>query len=257
MALIDNLQAFWELGEASGTRNDSHSTNHLTDINTVGSAAGKVGTAADFEFDSSEYLSIADNAALSMGDIDFSIALWVYLESKPAADNYILCKYETGTNSREYAILRVNATPTPADRFRFQVSLTGSSTLAGVSATTFGAPALTTWYFIVAWHSAGANTLNIQINDGTVDSVSHTGGAFSGTAPFQLGAVKTTVAALFFDGMMDQVGVWKRVLTSDEKTFLYNSGNGRSYAEIVTPPGGFIPAWALNSNIVIQPGGGF
>lgn len=35
-----NLQAYWNLDEASGTRNDSHSTNHLTDNNTVTQAAG-------------------------------------------------------------------------------------------------------------------------------------------------------------------------------------------------------------------------
>ena len=35
------------------------------------------------------------------------------------------------------------------------------------------------------------------------------------------------------DGRLDQVGVWKRVLTADERTWLYNSGNGRSYTEIV------------------------
>ena len=36
-----SLVSYWNLDEASGTRNDSHSTNHLTDNNTVTNAAGK------------------------------------------------------------------------------------------------------------------------------------------------------------------------------------------------------------------------
>jgi len=33
----------------------------------------------------------------------------------------------------------------------------------------------------------------------------------------------------FFDGMIDEVGVWSRLLTSDEVTTLYNAGAGLSY----------------------------
>lgn len=40
MALTDNLISWWSLDEASGTRYDSHGTNHLTDNNTVSSEAG-------------------------------------------------------------------------------------------------------------------------------------------------------------------------------------------------------------------------
>ena len=43
------------------------------------------------------------------------------------------------------------------------------------------------------------------------------------------------------DSRMDSVGLWKRILTADEKTWLYNSGNGRSYAGLdgnKSPSGG-------------------
>jgi len=34
-----------------------------------------------------------------------------------------------------------------------------------------------------------------------------------------------------FDGILDEIAIWNRALTSDEVTWLYNSGNGRSYFE--------------------------
>src|SRR4029077_17083863 len=43
--LLINLVSYWKLDEASGNAIDSHGTNHLTDVNTVASAAGKIGTA--------------------------------------------------------------------------------------------------------------------------------------------------------------------------------------------------------------------
>lgn len=232
MALLtDNLEAFWELEEASGTRVDAHGANDLTDNNTVGVAVGKVGNAADFELANSEYLSIADNASLSMGDIDFTLAGWVQLESKPASITTIIGKYTALLNQREYRFIWFN---TP-DRFAFQVSPEGITT-ALVQADLFGAPSLATLYFIIAEHDATNNLLTISVNNGTPNTNVHTTGVFNGSAQFNLGATLNTVGTLvdFWDGLQDQMGIWKRLLSSNEKSFLYNNGNGRSYAEIAT-----------------------
>src|SRR5215217_5866024 len=82
--LQNNLVGYWTLGEASGTRNDSIGSNHLTSNNGVGQTTGKQGSAASFVRASSQYLSITDNAALSTGDIDFAVGVWVRISAKPA-----------------------------------------------------------------------------------------------------------------------------------------------------------------------------
>ena len=74
--LTTSLIAHWNLDEASGTRVDAKGGNDLTDNNTVTQATGIVSNAGQFTAANSEYLSIADNAALSTGDIDFTIPLW-------------------------------------------------------------------------------------------------------------------------------------------------------------------------------------
>lgn len=84
MALADAVSsavAHWNLNESSGTRVDSVGSNDLTDNNTVGVDTGKFGNAAYFDILNSEYLSINDNAALSMGDVDFMLRAWIKLES--------------------------------------------------------------------------------------------------------------------------------------------------------------------------------
>lgn len=221
--LLESLVSYWPLNEASGDAIDAHGSNTLTDTNTVGSAAGKVGNARDFESGSTQYFNIADNADVSTGDIDFTFALWVNLESK---GDYRIFIGKDESGQREYLTFYDLA----SDRFSFSVF---TPTQVDVLANTLGSPSTATWYFIVCWHDATANTVNIQVNNGTADSTA-TGGALSasGTAPFRIGARSTAGSLLPMDGLIDEVGFWKRVLTAPEKTFLYNSGSGRSYSDI-------------------------
>lgn len=220
-ALQSGLVAFWKLDEVSGVRNDSVGANHLTDNNTVTQAVGKVGNAAQFTTANSESLSIVDNAALSMGDIDFTIAGWVYLDSV-LVDQPLVSKRQNATN-REYLVQYVAG---GTNRFRFGVTADGV-TFTLLAAASLGAPLVATWYFVVSWHDATANTINIQVNNGAVDSGAHATGVFDGTSIFELGA--DTEALAFLGGRLDACGIWKRVLTPAERTYLYNAGAGREY----------------------------
>lgn len=222
MALADNLVSYWQMGNA----NDSHGTNHLTNNNSVSFTTGKVGNAGDFENGSNHYLSIASNNSLRTGDIDFTLTCWVRMESKSQAGGIVGKGAAIGTTTLEYLVEYVLT----SDCFRFLIS--DGSSLVVREATTLGSPSTATWYFIVSWHDSVNNTLNIQVNDGNVDSTAHSTGVALDTEPFEIGRASAT-SVRDFDGLIDEVGFWKRVLTSDERTDLYNSGNGRNYAYII------------------------
>jgi hypothetical protein len=222
MAITDSLISWWSLDETSGTRVDSHGSNDLTDYNTVLYQAGKQGNAADFELSNDEALYIEDNASLSFGDEDFTLACWVKMESS-TVEMGIMTKWYHSTNKREYGLEFDQV----ADRFRFFIS-TNAVDAVFVDADNLGAPSDATWYYLVAWHDATANTINIQVNNGTVDSVAHTTGCNDNASQFLLGRFQGP-GPLPFDGLIDEAAVWRRVLTADEKTALYNGGNGRAY----------------------------
>jgi len=213
-----NLISWWALNEASGTRNDSHSTNHLTDNNTVTSSAGVQSNAANFVSANSEYLSRADNTALSVGDIGFTFCGWFYLSSKTGNPTAI------SKGSSEYAI-RYATTP---DRFQF--SIYDGSTSNAVNANALGSPGTSTWYFVCAWHDADNNTINIQVNAGTTNSTAHSTGVADGAAVFTISSLIGT--SQYWAGLIDEVAFYKRVLTDDERSWLYNSGAGRTYADL-------------------------
>ena len=117
-ALADNLVAYWKLDEASSTRNDSVGTNHLTSNNSVGQATGKLNYAANFVAANSQYLSIADNADLSVGDIDFTVSAWIWLDSAGGARGIVGKGNSTYVwSSVEYALLYLNS----SDGLQFRV----------------------------------------------------------------------------------------------------------------------------------------
>jgi RHS repeat-associated protein len=86
------------------------------------------------------------------------------------------------------------------------------------------------WYTIVAWHDSVFNTLNLQVNNGTVSSVSYASGAMDTTYPLSIGAHANGTYGI--NGRLDEVALYKRVLNPSERSWLYNGGFGRTYAEL-------------------------
>lgn len=213
--LYTGLQAFWKLAEASGTRADEWGDNDLTDNNTVTGNPGKIGNACQFTAANSEYLSVVDNAALSMGDFDFTIAGWVYLDSLGVL-RWAVSKYGSGT-TQEYGIY-----VDTSNRMNFFVSPDG--TLFTLVTNTSVTLTTGTWYFVCAWHDATANTINLSVNNGTAASAAHTTGVWNGPSSFLLGARAAGTEP--WNGRLDAWGVWKKALSASERTTLYNAGTG-------------------------------
>ena len=215
--LLQNLVAYWRLEEASGSRVDATGRgNTLTSNSAVGVVAGRVNSGASFIASSGQYLSIADNADLSTGNIDFTVAAWVYFDT--VADNRgVVGKWAAGAN--EY-IIRVSGV-TIEFRVGDQAQVNGDAANGGEVLTG-------TWYFVVAWHDAAADILRIQVNNGTPAGVSYTFGVADLGTDFRIGYNQND--NVFMDGRIDEVGLWKRVLTTAERADLYYAGSGNRFS---------------------------
>jgi hypothetical protein len=223
MALTDNLISYWKMDESSGNALDSHGSNDLTDNNTVTSAAGIISNARSFASASSEYFSRADNADLSTGDIDFTVQAWVYLADKSGSQYVGIGKWNSP--NLEYILIYDIA----SDRFLFVISDNGISGTASVVANTFGSPSTATWYLVHCWHDAANNEIGIAVNAGTADTTSHSTGVRDGSQAFEIGRNNDGGAGYYHNGRIDEVGFWKRVLSSSERAELYGGGAGLAY----------------------------
>ena len=218
--LLDDMVSYWRLDEASGTRNDDHGANHLTDNNTVGTSAGKIDDlAASFNSASSEYLSRTSNSTLQTGDINFSFAFWAY---PTGGGNGAIIGKDDGS-SREYTVywngtqwvLMINGTN--------QVSVNGT---------------LNAWNFVVCWRDRDADKFYLQVNGGSASESSTGTTPTSGGAQFRIGAWGYSGGGLYFDGRIGPVAFWKRVLTPLERDALYNESDGVDYPEFAIETNG-------------------
>ncbi|MBI2659638.1 hypothetical protein HYX07_00575, partial [Candidatus Woesearchaeota archaeon] len=215
--LTANLMAYWKLDEPTGTqdRKDTRANNTLKTNGSLTSVPGIKGSATQFTSANIQFLNISDNPDLSTGDIDFTIAAWAYLDSNN--EMTIISKGEQiSANQPEYW-LKYDST---ASRFEFFVS--DSSTRTQVDANNSGAASIGRWYHIIAWHDSGANTINISVNN-LANGASHTAGSYDSGTSLRMGArAGAGTPDILWNGRIDEVAFWKRLLTQRERDVLFN-----------------------------------
>lgn len=222
VTLHTDLVAYWSLEEAAGAAraDDTGRGNTLTDVATVGQGTGKIAFGAQFNAASSRYLKRASGADLQMGDVSFTISAWVKFDSIVLAQ-VVLSKDDNTAGNREY-ILYWNGSALQAIVFSAtDVSITANGPSAAVG----------TWYHLLMSHDSLLNTLSLDVNLGGAYSVG-TGAPLqaAGSAEFRIGGEAYPAFLQPFDGIIDEVGIWKRILTAAERTQLYNAGAGLAFA---------------------------
>jgi hypothetical protein len=221
-SLLTGLVSYWKLDEESGTRYDSvnyPSGNNLSDNNTVGYDTGINGNAASFVAGNNETLTVADGPIPEPAVTDVTWALWFrptvndlrYLFSKTAGSNdftpyvYLNPAYLGG----EVNVLIGNGSGTVN---------AGGTGVAGL---------LNNWNLMVLSWDLSEQTLSCYVNGNALAGTPATlGGTVSNnTGAFTLGGVPGG----WFDGEIDEVAIWSRVLSEAERAELYAAGAGKFY----------------------------
>jgi hypothetical protein len=217
-SLSEGLVGLWRMEEAlwDGTADEvvdsSGSGNHGTAVNGVTTvAAGLVGRCGDFVRATSDYVTIADDATLKPAAL--TVAGWVKYDAlnvnmtavgkwvSANGPSFVIGHRTTNQNEMEAifyngaaadAVITSDPILNTTDWFHFVVTHTGSSATIWLNAVKYETDSSTT----LTW---GAQALLI-------------GAAVSGSN--------------HFDGKIDEIGYWSRVLDDLEITELYNAGLG-------------------------------
>jgi len=227
-AVPTDFLACWDLDEESDTRIDEAGTSDLDDFNTVLFGTGIQGNAADFEEDLVEYLSTTSGAAIS-SSADLSISFWHKHETDLGNNSgWYIITHGAGTGgAANWGLQFYHNAGVPQWVF---VAYESSAPTANVNIRVNQTLTAGTWYHIVMTFdlTGGASEGLMEIfsngtsvgtkNDATLNDLN--GGDFDLT----MGASSAHIQP--FDGLLDIVEVYDRVLTSAEITALYNSGSG-------------------------------
>lgn len=228
--LLTGLAAWWKLDEASGTRADSHTNGlDLTDNNTVGSATGVVSDAADFVSANSEYLSVADNAALDFTTA-FAVSFWAKNTSASFA-NYQTYFAKGTFSGNPYGLYQAAGPSTLRLLLNPPSGSIGLADVAGWSGTD--------WVHVVINYdgSGSTNADKVQVY---FDGVSRTLGGITQNIPSELKTDSSdlrighyaSLSGSYLNGKMDELAMWSRTLTTDEIADLYNGGSGITYEDL-------------------------
>lgn len=218
MALTDNLVAYWKLDESSGDAADATGNGYtLTNRNTATFTTGKINNGASLSRASTQGFY---NSSFGSGTrTAVSVSLWA--------------KWSDSSDS--YAVELTN-TSSPYNQLSLKVNDNAGAESAGyISALIYDGSSASlvskaNTYNDGSWHHI------VYVLDGAtmylyIDNVSKSGSSGSkaiSNAQIALGYTKLN-SVQFMDGMLDEVGVWSRALTSDEISSLYNGGSGLQY----------------------------
>jgi hypothetical protein len=221
--LSTSLIAYWDLDETSGTRADSHTGGYdLTDNNTVGYATGIIGNAADCETSASEFLSIANKLGTT-ANTDFSISMWLKRESNPSTSGYFGVfdlRRDNGSTDDMWALRFYRYT----DGFNYYNPIKNSDDF--FKDTTDTLP-IGTWKHVVITYDYD---VGVKIYVNTSLTVTYNTTAASPTVSADaFNLCKETSVTAYWDGLIDEVAVWSKVVSSGEISDLYNSGSGIPY----------------------------
>jgi len=231
-SVYDDAISLWKLDETSGTRVDSIGSNDLTDNNTVGYVnLGPQGVVADFVAASSEYLDRA--ATIPRDGTSFTLAFWAYIPDPGAATSrwYVSQGNQTAWISKQNEVMAIDVVG-GGEAY-------ATTSMAGMAAG---------WFFIVAGYNSATGKSFVSVNDGAVSVSAGTSTGVSTDANFQLGRVSGGGAGtVYFDDAMGRIGLWNSVLAASEITSLYNSGLGKSYADLTAAEKvGLVSYWNLD-----------
>ena len=138
-----------------------------------------------------------------------TLSTWINFQSKEINKPIIMGKYNQTPIKSEY-FLTYNK---EKDLIEFYVFSENEESY--VSALDFGSPPINTWIFIVAWYDASEQIINIQVNNGQVNSQYW-------RKPLNITLSPFVVSGQNFQGLISKPNFQKTLLNTEERSIMYN-----------------------------------
>lgn len=210
-SLMTGLLAYWKLDEASGDAIDSSINNRtLTQVNNPLGVVGKVGNARNFVSTSAQHLK---NTAFALDDADFTVSFWVNFTTRIAFA--ALIEKQISNARGQFNIYHESDW-----KIGFALYQQADVPLGSVISSTFGALSIGTWYHVLADRNKTTGKIGIEVNGTRTEG--NAPGVMGTSANFGIGAWAHS-AGHPLNGAIDEVGVWSRLLTAEEKARLLNN----------------------------------
>jgi len=213
--LNTNLLAYYKLDETSGTNvedsvNGYNGTNDGATVNQV----GKIERAYNFDGNDKIY-----NTDTILNSPYVTVSGWVNADTWGSANDLI---GKRNIVSGSYWEIRMGAT---------QTYLVSARTAGDGSVGSTTAPILNEWIMVTGVFNETGLYLYFDgvLNNSVINTNALSAGGYGNLT---IGYQDEGVGRYYFNGTIDEVGIWNRTLSQSEITQLYNSGSGLTYGEV-------------------------
>lgn len=242
LSIHGKVTTWWDLGEAAGSRLDSLGRVNLVPakfgsagITTMNGPRGVGDIAVRYPAAGCVLLDSGDVSYMNVpADGDFSIFGWFYVDNGSTGRTQVLASRWNGLS---------------ASGMQYLVDVEPDGRLRGVSSnggsyTTVFAPVKPTsgaWHFFVMWRDKADDLIRLQLDDGAV-AISGTGSNPTVADPverYAQGDLPVEPAGNFslIGGQVRCGWVKGQLLAADERTYLFNAGQGVKWAELLAAAG--------------------
>jgi hypothetical protein len=227
--LTTKLIAFYPGNEVSGNLIDAH-TGHLdmaASVSAPGSASSGLVYSTSRTYDPGNSQRFGRNSeTLLQNTGDLTITAWVKLNVDVTANaRSIISKDSSG--SREYYINLQG----PLNKLYFGMFNTlGTEFTVSINSISKDAP-----HLVIATFNSSTRYMTVAVDNGIADTKMLTGTPKTGNAILYVGS-RQYFDDQFFSGAIGPIAMWRKVLSPDQQTWLFDSGAGRAYAELINCP---------------------
>lgn len=222
-SILSKLSTFWPLDDAAAFGAEPKGGKTLTTLTAISSVVGVRGDVAAGFNGTTSVASAADDPILDVSGAPGAHCFfgWYYSNSN-TGNRTLITKWDTNSAPNmgyDFAIASPNLVFSEKQGSNYnQVSV--------------ASPATGAWHFAVGWVDPVDSKQRFQIDDGTIQVSTLASTAGSNSTPLSFG--NSTVGSLALNGRLQRWG-WMNadILTAAERTYLYNAGQGKTYAELL------------------------
>jgi hypothetical protein len=215
---LDSLVAYWKMDEVGSVpRLDSSGNAHtLAVTGTVNSGVGKINNGSAFVNNSANFLSCAD--AVFAGVFPFTAFAWVNITGSLGNNQTVLAHFSAVPPSG----WRILLDGTQFFRLETGDGLGGGQIIGNAAVGPIG----TGTYHLIIASMIDATHATLKV-DNALEANANPGIISNPAGSFKVGVSDAIPSQL--DGIVDEVGIYNRLLTSAEKDALWNAGAGKQY----------------------------
>ncbi|QDP56919.1 MAG: putative concanavalin A-like lectin/glucanases superfamily protein [Prokaryotic dsDNA virus sp.] len=237
----DNLIGYWRNNKLTSTgtwedlsQNDNHGTlsGGSTVISPEGTTSGRDINGFFLTHPNKNYLSldgtdgsyvnVPHSDVFNFGTGSFTVQFWVKANSL-ASDDRMVCK---GTTDAGEWMVSIGST----DKIRVYGRTNDSGTTDSADFISTTQLLINTWAMITVIFNRTSDKIQVYKDDGSVNETTanwESDGAFDNTEPLTIGINDSLTSGQYFDGMIDDVRIYNRILTTDEIAKNYRHGKAK------------------------------